>query len=126
MAYVDYDYYVNTYGGTVLTDEDTAEKALERASDAIDALTYCRIAAEGGIDELTDFQKSVIIELTCKIADWQMENSEYLDSPLSAYTINGVSVNYADASNITEVNGIKVPSYLYAKLKSTNLCWACV
>jgi len=125
MAYADYDYYVNTYGGTVLTDEDTANVALTKSSDTIDALTYCRITAAGGIDELTEFQQEVIRDVCCKLADWQTENSEYLDSPLSSYTINGVSVNFS-GSSVTEVLGIKIPAVLYAKLKSTNLCWAVV
>lgn len=41
MSYADYDFYVNTYHGDVLT-ADNAAKWLDRASDYIDALTFRR------------------------------------------------------------------------------------
>lgn len=49
MAYADYDFYVDTFYGDVLT-ENTADKWLERASERIDALTFNRL--ETGFPEL--------------------------------------------------------------------------
>ena len=43
MAYADFDFYVDSFYGDVLTDEDTANKWLERASEHIDALTFNRL-----------------------------------------------------------------------------------
>ena len=44
MAYADYDFYVDSFFGDVLT-EDAAAKWLERASEQIDALTFNRLAS---------------------------------------------------------------------------------
>ena len=49
MAYADYDFYIDTFYGDVLTAE-MADKWLERASEYIDALTFNRL--EDGFPEL--------------------------------------------------------------------------
>ena len=62
MSYVDYEYYKDTFQGTVL-DESNKHK-LERSSDQIDSLTFNRIRAKG-FDNLTDFQKDKIRKAVC-------------------------------------------------------------
>lgn len=44
MAYADFEFYVSDYRGAALTDEGTAFRWLERASDELDALTFGRLA----------------------------------------------------------------------------------
>lgn len=43
MAYADYGFYKASYYGETLTDETTANRWLDRASDEIDALTFGRL-----------------------------------------------------------------------------------
>lgn len=43
MAYADFDFYKGSYYGEVLTDETTAGRWIERASDELDALTFGRL-----------------------------------------------------------------------------------
>lgn len=121
MSYVDFEYYKNTYGGTVLTADDAAV-AFERASESIDTLTFCRII-ERGFDKLTEFQKAIVRNSVCALAEWQNENADILDSPLSGYSINGVSVSLGTSANIKRVSGVVLPTSIYSNLAKTGLCF---
>lgn len=121
MAYVDYDYYVNTYGGTTLTAEN-AHRALQDASDTIDTLTYCRIISRG-IDGLSPHQKHIIETVTCKLAEWQTENADILDNPYSSYSVNGVTATWGAGAGIKQVGGIIIPRSIYAEIVKTGLCY---
>lgn len=121
MSHVDYEYYINTYGGTAITAEN-APRALQKASCTVDALTYRRIA-ERGIDGLTPFQKGIVQRVVCALAEWQEDNADLLDSPYSGYAINGVSVSVGGASNVRQICGVMIPSGLYAELAQTGLCY---
>lgn len=122
MSYVDYDYYVNTYSGSVITVE-ASEKSFLEASNAVDSLTYCRIVSRG-FDNLTDFQKGIVQYVVCKLAEWQYENSDIISSPYSSYSINGVSVNITTGANLRLINGILIPIAIYSELVKTGLCYA--
>ena len=90
MSYVDYEYYVSTYGGTVIA-ADKAHRAFRNASDAVDALTHCRIV-ERGLDGLTAFQKGIVQRVVCDLAEWQekkLRYDNYANSP--DYTLGGVA-----------------------------------
>lgn len=122
MSYVDFEYYVNTYGGTVITAEK-ASVAFQSASDTIDALTYCRIV-ERGLDGLTPFQKGIVQRVACALAEWQEEHADMLDSPYSSYSINGVAASWGGSpSGVRNVGGTLIPSRLYAELVKTGLCY---
>ena len=118
--YADIEYYRNTYNGT-LEDAD-AEKALRNASRHIDTLTYNRI--EGiGFENLTVFQQGVIKECACLMADWEIENADYINSILSSYSLNGASMSFGGAgSSATVVSGVAVSRDLYAHLQKCGLC----
>ncbi|MBP3543285.1 MAG: hypothetical protein J6J86_03555, partial [Lachnospiraceae bacterium] len=62
--YVDSDYYVNEYKGSIIPAEEL-EKALRQASRHIDSLTYNRIVGQG-FSNLTQFQQEVIKEVCCQ------------------------------------------------------------
>lgn len=121
MAYVDYAYYKDTYGGTLIT-ADNAEKTLREASNTIDALTYCRIVSRG-FEGLTDFQKSIIQQVVCALADWQLENADILSTPYSNYSINGVSASWDNAKSVKNLGGLLIPASIYAELLKTGLCY---
>lgn len=119
--YTDYSYYTQEYGGSALNSA-SAVRYFRKASDIVDILAYRRIAALGGLDHLTDFQQKTIKDVCCELADFEYENEDILENPISGYSINGVSVQYANA-DLKKVSGITIPSSLYQKLQLTGLCW---
>lgn len=92
MAYVDYEYYAKTFGGTIL-DEITAKKLLEEASDQVDRLTYGRIRKRG-FENLTEYQQEMIKKAVCHQAEFIYNYGEYLNSPLSGFSIGDVSLSF--------------------------------
>ena len=88
--YADLEFYKETYKGTL--EDAKIEKALQQASRHIDTLTYNRIVAIG-IENLTEFQQGIIKECECLMADWEMENEDYIGSSASATVVNGVAVS---------------------------------
>lgn len=118
--YADYNYYMAEYGGSTLTAEN-ASSFLEAASTKIDILTFCRVGSIG-FDKLTEFQKEKIKTVCCKLADFAYENEDILNSYISSYSINGVSVDFGKSHNLSMVEGILVPSEIYSELSMTGLC----
>ena len=121
MAYVDYDYYVNTYGGDRIT-ASGATRALQEASNTIDSLTYRRIGSDD-MECLTAFQKGIVQNVACALADWQVENNDLLASPYSSYSINGVNAAWGKSAGVRLVSGVMIPNQLYAELVKTGLCY---
>lgn len=93
-------------------------KSLRQASRHIDTLTFNRI----DIDALTDFRKETVKEVIAGLAEFEYENREVLQSILSSYAINGVSMNFGESWNIKIINGIAIPTDLYNTLAQTGLC----
>lgn len=118
--YVDKNYYLNTYKGTVISDEETINKYLEKASSHIDSLTFNRIVAKG-FDNLTSFQQDIVKKSVCELADFEFENADVLESVLSSYSINGVSMSFGDGANVEVINGVAIPKQLYNYLGQTGL-----
>lgn len=98
------------------------DKIINGANNAIDVLTYSRIHAIG-FENLTAFQQRIVGECAAEIAAFLLENREILDSPLSAYSINGVSMQFKFNQTVHCSNGVVVPETTYRKLMSTNLCY---
>lgn len=119
MTYVTYDEYKEMKGSTL--NEETADKYLDLASYDIDNLTFNRIK-KIGFENLADFQKLTIKTAVILQADFRFENEDWLNSALSQYSINGVSVNYGDSKSISVVNNTFVPNTTLAILKQTGLC----
>ena len=119
MTYVTYDEYKEMKGSTL--NEETADKYLDLASYDIDNLTFNRIK-KIGFENLTDFQKLTIKTAVILQADFRFENEDWLNSALSQYSINGVSVSYGDSKSVSVVNNTFVPNTTLAILKQTGLC----
>ena len=118
--YAGIEYYKNTYKGNL--EEADAEKALEKASRHIDTLTYNRIV-EKGFDNLTEFQQGIIKECECLMADWETENTDYINSMLSSYSLNGASMSFTGQSaSATVVSGVAVSREIYSHLQKCGLC----
>ena len=117
--YLTYDEYIDMGGNTLPS--DNAEDYLKQASRHIDTLTFNRIL-KYGFDKLTDFQKEIIKEVTFKLSNFEYENEDLLNSILSGYSINGVSMNFNNESwNITTQNGVAIKTDDYELLSQTGL-----
>lgn len=100
---------------------DQLEVALNKASRAIDSLTFNRIA-EKGFDSLTEFQQKIIKEAIALHADFCYSNAELLESPLSSYSISGVSMSF-DRSKVLKIGSVTTTSEVYGLLMQTGLCY---
>ena len=117
--YTDYEYYSTVYNGTM--PEEDAVKALKQAERHIDTLTYNRIKG-CGFDALTDFQKDVIKECACMMADFETSNASMINSLINSYGINGASITFSgECVNCQIVNGVIVQKDVYAYLAQTGL-----
>lgn len=101
--------------------DDSIEKSLKKASRHIDTLTFNRIQGIG-FNNLTEFQKEIIKEVTCELANFEYENEDVITSVLSSYSINGVSMAFGDSWNIKVLKGVAIPTELYETLSQTGLC----
>lgn len=118
--YADKEYYTETYGGSLIGEKELTRQ-LNKASRQIDTLTFCRIR-EIGFERLTAFQQDQIQYVTCLLADFIYENRDELESMLSSYGINGVSMTFSNGVNVTKVQGVMIRTDIYAELEKTGLC----
>ena len=84
----DYEKY-----GDGLIPAEQQEKALSRASDQINSLTYNRIVA-AGLDGLTPFQQTNIKKSVCRQADFFFQYGDFLNMPLAGYSAGSVSLSF--------------------------------
>lgn len=117
-SYVTVEEYKKNYSD--IPDENI-EKSLKKASRHIDTLTFNRIQGIG-FDNLTEFQKEIIKEVCCELANFEYENEDVITSVLNSYSINGVSMSFGDSWNIKVLKGVAIPTELYETLSQTGLC----
>lgn len=102
MSYATPEQY-NEYGNGLIPADDL-EKALSRASDQIDRLTYNRIVARG-FDNLTDFQKLNVTKAVCEQADYTYQFGDYLALPMAGFGAGSISMSFGKGKDGSE--GIK-------------------
>jgi hypothetical protein len=95
--------------------------ALKKASRHVDSLTFNRIVGKG-FANLTQFQQDIIKEVVCEQADFESENEDIINSVLSSYGINGVSMNFGPNWNMHIENGVAMKQETYSLLSQTGLC----
>lgn len=100
---------------------DSLVRYLTDASRNIDTLTFNRIVAKG-FDNLTEFQKEIIKECTCKQADFLYENKDAIDSVFDTYSINSVTMKFGTGFAFMTDDGVPILTSVYAILKQTGLC----
>lgn len=120
QPYVTTEYYQTAYKGKDIPEEEL-EKHLYEASRHIDSLTYNRIVGRG-ISSLTEFQRDIIMEVVCRQAEFEYQNSEIFDMILQGYSINGVSMQFGESWNVRVEKGIPVRRDVYEQLCQTGLC----
>lgn len=106
----------NDLGFTKVTDN----KYLKEASRTIDVLTFGRIRRTGW-DSLTAYQKELLSEGICEIADFNFENEDLLKTSFDSYNINGVSMSFGTGVYLIEKNGCLIPKSTSKKLDMTGL-----
>jgi hypothetical protein len=106
-------------GGHTLTPE-TADAALTSASLRIDSLTFNRIVKLGW-EGLTPFQQGIVSRCVMEQADFEVENSDVIESALAAYSINGVSVSFGGGFGVEIIDGAAVKRSVADQLKQTGL-----
>lgn len=118
MVYADKDKYLTEYS---TIPESEIEKRLKQASRHIDSLTFNRIAGIG-YDNLTGFQKDILTDVCCSIAEFEYENEDLINCVLQQYSLNGASMQFGNSWNITVQNGVAVRKDIYQELSQTGLC----
>lgn len=116
--YVDKDYYINTYGGKLPAEE--VQRFVTSASEHIDSLTFNRIKGLG-FNNLTLFQQEKIKRAICRLADFEYENEDLIQSVLASYSINGVSMSFGTSWNVIVQDGVALPRDIYSLIKQTGL-----
>lgn len=101
--------------------EDEIEKRLKLASRHIDSLTFNRILRHG-FNSLTEFQREIITEVCCDMAQFEYENEDMINSIFQQYSINGVTMSFGNSWNVMIQNGIAIKRDVYEKLCQTGLC----
>ncbi|MEG0527458.1 MAG: hypothetical protein RR531_08085, partial [Longicatena sp.] len=75
---------------------------------------------------LTAFQDDIIKDVVCQLAEFEYENKTVLDSIVTTYAINGVSMTFGDSWNVKVMNGVAIPTELYNLLSQTGFtCRSC-
>lgn len=120
MAYTPYA-TIEEYNALFPEGPEMTEAELRAASRHIDSLTFNRIV-DAGFENLTPFQQDIIKETVCKQAVFEAENADMIDSVLSSYSINGVSMQFGDSWNVFTDEGVAIRRDLHAFLKQTGLC----
>lgn len=115
-----FEQYVEQYPDTDIEAENF-ESLEKRAETDINGLTFNRISAKG-FDSLTDFQKLLVRRAVAMQVKFINENSELLDSPLSGYSISGVSMSF-DKSKTVNVGGVTTSNNVYNVLMQTGLMY---
>lgn len=99
--------------------EDT-ERLIRQASEQIDTLTFNRIIA-AGFERLTPLQQDIVKAVCAGHAAFLTEYGELLDSPLSSYSVAGVSMSW-DSAKTVNIGGVTMQEYWYSRLLQTGLC----
>lgn len=118
MIYADETFYKNEYLGT--HNSENLNRILKTASQHIDTLTFNRIGGMG-FDNLTPFQQSVVREVCCQMADFMIDNKDLIETTLSSYSINGVSMSFGDNWNVVTTQGIALSRSTFELLKQSGL-----
>lgn len=102
-----------------ITDEKIINKMLIQSSRYIDILTYNRVK-KLGFENCSDFEKEIIKEVQSELIDFHYVNKDYVDSYLSSYSLNGVTISFGGTnSNVSNINGVVIPNSTYQKLNLT-------
>ena len=104
---------------TELEPGGSISQLLELASDAVDALCFGRIR-KIGFTNLTEFQQEKVKKAVCLHVSFLQTYGDLLNSPLSSYGINGVSMSF-DASKVVTQGGVTTNQAVMQQLRQSGL-----
>lgn len=118
--YVDTNYYINTYDGTIPSED--VEKYLEMSQEVIDSITFNRIV-KIGFDNLSDIQQERVKKAICCQADYIFENGYNGEnhSDISSYNVLDISVSIKEDSNKTTASKMHLSERAYNLIRQTGL-----
>lgn len=111
----DYEQY-----GEGLIPPDELEKALSRASDQIDGLTYRRIAAVG-FENLTEFQQERVKKAVCRQADFMHQYGDLLAAPMTGFGAGSISWSFGESGFVQGASGVATSQEVMGLLLPTGL-----
>lgn len=91
----------------------------ELASDAIDALCFGRIR-KIGFSNLTEFQQEKVKKAVCLHVSFLSTYGDLLNSPLSSYGINDVSMSF-DAAKVVTQGGVTTNQAVMQQMRQSGL-----
>lgn len=112
---IDLNYYFDTYGGTVLTSDDAGLKALNKAYRQINIICKNRLD-NGNVDSMPEDVQDIVKTVICEQADFNAANADLINSALSEYKINGVSVKFSTNGQVLNEGGIFIRGELISQL----------
>lgn len=113
MIYADFDYYLNTYGGTKIDDDDIFRRIADIASSEMSMYAP-------GITEATDEVK----KCCCEIVDVIYTYEAYRDSSrVQSEKVGNYSVTYASSSSITIQRNEEIQSIIIRRLMHTGMLY---
>lgn len=118
MNYITFEKYTELGGNLIPQDE--FNRIARIVSRKVDGLTFNRIVA-CGFANLTPFQQYRIEEAMLDLCDFEYDNEDILTSPISDYSLNGVSVGFGGSQGGILVGGLMVSRNGYQILNQTGL-----
>ena len=109
------------YAALFPEDEEIDETALAAASSHVDALTFGRIPALGGLAALTEFQQGLVREAVCRLARFEKDNRAAYGWSVASYSINGVSMKAGHGEGVRYHGGLAVPGEVSSLLDQSGL-----
>lgn len=106
--------------GEGLIPEDELERALSRASDQIDSLTYNRIVARG-FENLTEFQQENIKKAVCLQADFMHQYGDMLSAPMTGFGAGSISWSFGESGFVQGAGGVRTSQEVMGLILPTGL-----
>lgn len=119
---IDLDFYFDIYKGTVLQNDDSGVKALDKAFRQINIICQNRLK-NGAVEELSDEAQLTVKKIICEHAEFNYTNDDLINSALKKYTINGVSIEFETNLQIANIGGVYIQKTLYSELSMFGLTY---
>ncbi len=113
MIYADYDYYLNTYGGTKIDDEDMFRRIADIASSEM--ALYAP-----GITEATDAVKKCCCEIADVICSYEASMGS---ARIQSEKVGNYSVTYASSSSMNVQRNEDIQSIIIRRLMNTGMMY---
>lgn len=118
--YLTFSEFVKLFPNAEIKEPEFSALVAKAESD-VNSLTFNRVTAQG-YSTLTDFQRKLISQATAEQVMFINENCELIESPLSSYSIGGVSMSF-DKSKVVEIGSVVTSKKVYGLLMQTGLCY---